>query len=255
MPVHQVGLPADMDPLTEIAERHGVAILEDAACAIGASYKGRPVGSLSPVACFSLHPRKVITTGEGGIITVLDKHLGERLRQLRQHAMSVSDLARHNTKRVVIESYPERGFNYRMTDMQAALGLCQLEILDEVLERRRVLAERYTAAIDSIMSLEAPYEPPYATRTWQSYCVRIGPGCRLTQGQLMQALLDDGIPTRKGVMAIHEEGAYCAEPVELPNTEAATRDVVMLPLFPGLTFEQQDYVIERLAAHVVAQAA
>jgi dTDP-4-amino-4,6-dideoxygalactose transaminase len=244
-----------MDPLTQIAERHGLAILEDAACAIGASYKGRPVGSLSPMACFSLHPRKVITTGEGGIIAVGDKRLGERLRHLRQHAMSVSDLARHNTKRVVIESYPERGFNYRMTDMQAALGLCQLEILDEVLERRRVLAERYTAAIDSIATLEAPYEPPYATRTWQSYCVRIGAGCRLTQAGLMQGLLDDGIPTRKGVMAIHEEGAYCAEPVELPHTEAATREVVMLPLFPGLTFEQQDYVIERLAEHVVAQAA
>ena len=255
MPVHQVGLPADMDPLTEIAERHGVAILEDAACAIGASYKGRSVGSLSPLACFSLHPRKVITTGEGGIIAVRDKRLGERLRQLRQHAMSVSDLARHNTKRVVIESYPERGFNYRMTDMQAALGLCQLEILDEVLERRRVLAERYTSAIDSIAHLEAPYEPPYATRTWQSYCVRIGAGCRLTQAGLMQALLDDGIPTRKGVMAIHEEGAYFADPVELPNTEAATREIVMLPLFPGLTVDQQDYVIERLAAHVVAKAA
>jgi dTDP-4-amino-4,6-dideoxygalactose transaminase len=255
MPVHQVGLPADMDPLTEIAEHHGISILEDAACAIGASYKGRPVGSLSTMACFSLHPRKVITTGEGGIIAVLDKRLGERLRQLRQHAMSVSDLARHNTKRVVIESYPERGFNYRMTDMQGALGLCQLEVLDEVLERRRVLAERYTAAISPIMNLEPPYEPPYATRTWQSYCVRVGPGSPVTPAELMQRLLDDGIATRKGVMAIHEEGAYRAKRIDLPHTEAATRDVVMLPLFPGLTFEQQDYVVERLAEHVVAQAA
>ena len=212
------------------------------------------MGSLSPMACFSLHPRKVITTGEGGIIAVGDKRLGERLRQLRQHAMSVSDLARHNTNSVVIESYPERGFNYRMTDMQAALGLCQLEILDEVLERRRVLAERYTAAIDSIASLEAPYEPPYATRTWQSYCVRIGPGSPIDQGDLMQAMLDDGIATRKGVMAIHEEGAYCAERMYLPHTEAATRDVLMLPLFPGLTFDQQDYVIERLAKHMGAKA-
>ena len=255
MPVHQVGLPADVDPLTEIAQRHGVEILEDAACAIGASYKGRPVGALSPMACFSLHPRKVITTGEGGIIAVRDKGVGERLRQLRQHAMSVSDLARHNTKRVVIESYPGRGFNYRMTDMQAALGLCQLDILDEVLERRRVLAQRYTEAISSIMNLQAPYEPPYANRTWQSYCVRIGPGSPLRQGELMQALLDDGIATRKGVMAIHQEGAYCAEHTDLPHTEDATRDVLMLPLFPGLTFDQQDYVIDRLAKHVVAKAA
>jgi dTDP-4-amino-4,6-dideoxygalactose transaminase len=255
MPVHQVGLPADMDPLTEIAQRHGVEILEDAACAIGASYKGRPVGSLSPMACFSLHPRKVITTGEGGIIAVRDKRVAERLRQLRQHAMSLSDLARHHTKRVVIESYPERGFNYRMTDMQAALGLCQLDVLDEVLERRRVLAQRYTEAIDSIMNLEAPYEPPYANRTWQSYYVRITPRSPLSQGELMQAMLDDGIATRKGVMAIHQEGAYSAECTDLPHTDAATRDVLMLPLFPGLTLDQQDYVIERLAEHVVAKAA
>jgi dTDP-4-amino-4,6-dideoxygalactose transaminase len=142
-----------------------------------------------------------------------------------------------------------------MTDMQAALGLCQLDILDEVLERRRVLAQRYTEAINSIVSLEAPYEPPYATRTWQSYCVRIRPESPLGQGELMQAMLGEGIATRKGVMAIHQEGAYCDERVDLPHTEAATRDVLMLPLFPGLTFDQQDYVIDRLAEHVVAKAA
>ena len=255
MPVHQVGLPADMDPLTEIADRHGVAILEDAACAIGASYKGRPVGSLTAMACFSLHPRKVITTGEGGIVAVRDKAVADRLRQLRQHAMSVSDLARHNTTKVVLEAYPEPAFNYRMTDMQAALGLCQLEILDEVLERRRVLAGRYNAAIERIPHLEAPYDPPYATRTWQSYCVRVGPGSGVERTELMQKLLDDGIVTRKGVMAIHEEEAYPGDHIGLQHTEAAARDVLMLPLFPGLTFEQQDYVIERLAEHVFAQAA
>ena len=232
-----------------------MAILEDAACAIGASYKGRPIGSLGPLACFSLHPRKVITTGEGGIIAVHDPAVAERLRQLRQHAMELSDLARHATKRIVFEAYPERGFNYRMTDMQAALGLCQLDILDEMLERRRVLAQRYTEAIDSIMTSRPPYEPSYADRTWQSYCVRIGPGSPLGQGELMQAMLDDGIATRKGVMAIHEEGAYRDERLDLPHTEAATRDVIMLPLFPGLTFDQQDYVIDRLCEHVVAKAA
>src|SRR5437763_902095 len=126
MPVHQVGLPADMDRFTEMGDRYGVAIVEDAACAIGAHYKGLPVGSLSPVACFSLHPRKVITTGEGGMIAVHDPAVAERLRQLRQHAMDVSDLARHGAGDVVIEAYPERGWNVRMTDMQATLGICQL---------------------------------------------------------------------------------------------------------------------------------
>ena len=134
MPVHQVGLPADMDAFLELGRRHGVAIVEDAACAIGATYKGRPIGSLGPLACFSLHPRKVITTGEGGMIAVQDPELAARLRFLRQHAMDVSDLARHAADDVVIERYPERGWNYRMTDMQAALGLCQLEALDEILD-------------------------------------------------------------------------------------------------------------------------
>lgn len=255
MPVHQVGLPADMDAFFEIADRHGIGIVEDAACAIGASYKGRSIGSLGPMACFSLHPRKVMTTGEGGMITLQDADMAERLRQLRQHAMSVSDLARHNTNRVVFESYPERGFNYRMTDMQAALGLCQLEILDEMLERRRALAERYTAALDRIPHLEPPYEPPYATRTWQSYCVRLGPGTPVGRNDLMQRLLDDGVQTRKGVMTIHEEQAYGGVHTDLPYSQAAARDVLMLPLFPDLTFEQQDYVIERLADNVVALAA
>jgi dTDP-4-amino-4,6-dideoxygalactose transaminase len=256
MPVHQVGLPADMDPFLELAERYGIALVEDAACAIGASYKGRPVGSIGPMSCFSLHPRKVITTGEGGMITVQDKQLADRLRRLRQHGMSLSDLARHSSSRVVIESYPEPGFNYRMTDMQAALGLCQLNVLDDVLERRRVLAERYNDALLQIPHLEAPHDPPYATRTWQSYCVRVSPLSPVGRTDLMQRLLDDGIPTRRGVMAIHEEQAHVSNyRADLPHTEAAAREVLMLPLFPDLTFEQQDYVVERLAAHTVALAA
>lgn len=255
MPVHQVGLPADMDAFNAIAERHGVAIIEDAACAIGATYHGRPVGSLSPLACFSFHPRKVITTGEGGMIAVGDPALAERIRRLRQHGMSVSDLARHQTNRVVIEEYPEPGFNYRMTDMQAALGLCQLEVLDDVLERRRVLAERYNAALAEIPYLEAPEDPPDVVRTWQSYCVRVGAGSAVSRTELMQRLLDDGIPTRRGVMAIHEEAAYPGRRIDLPHTEAAARDVVMLPLFAELTCDQQDYVIDRLGAHVIARAA
>ncbi len=140
MPVHQVGLPADMDAFFELSERHDVAIVEDAACAIGAEYKGRPIGSLDSLACFSLHPRKVITTGEGGMIAVQDPAVADRLRRLRAHGMDMSDLARHSATDVVFEAYPERGFNARMTDMQAALGLCQLQALDWILERRRTLA-------------------------------------------------------------------------------------------------------------------
>jgi perosamine synthetase len=260
MPVHQVGLPADMDAFSELGERHDIAIVEDAACAIGALYKGRPIGSFDSLACFSLHPRKVITTGEGGMITVQDPAVADRLRRLRAHGMDTSDLARHTATDVVIEAYPERGFNFRMTDMQAALGLCQLRELDWILERRRQLAERYTEALETIPHLEAPYDPPYARRTWQSYCVRIRPGAPVGRTDVMRSLLRDGIATRRGVMAIHEEASYAGESMPgssaaLPHTEAATRETLMLPLFPDLSETELDYVVERLAAHVLACAA
>ena len=255
MPVHQLGLPADMDRFFELADRHGLVLVEDAACAIGASYRSRPIGSLGSLACFSLHPRKVITTGEGGMIALQDPDVAARLRQLRQHAMDVSDLARHGARDVVIESYPERGWNYRMTDMQATLGLCQLEALDEILAERRRLADRYTAAIERIAFLEAPYEPDYAQRTWQSYAVTLTADAPVSRTELMRGLLLAGVPTRRGVMAIHREPAYAGAAFDLPKTEAASDSSLMLPLFAGLLDEQQDYVIDCLASHVAALAA
>jgi len=256
MPVHQLGLPADLDAFMALGERYGLSIVEDAACAIGAMYNGRSIGSHGSIACFSLHPRKVITTGEGGMITVHDPSIAARLRQLRQHAMDVSDLARHSASEVVVESYPERGFNARMTDMQAALGLCQLDALDEILERRRYLAARYNDLLASIPGIETPYDPPYAQRTWQSYCVRVDRRAAVAPAELMRRLLTDGVATRRGVMAIHHEGAYAGARTDpLPHTDAATAETMMLPLFPSLTEAQQDYVVDRLAAHATALAA
>jgi dTDP-4-amino-4,6-dideoxygalactose transaminase len=255
MPVHQLGLPADMDPILALAAERGLTVVEDAACAVGAEYRSHRIGSLGPLACFSLHPRKVITTGEGGMIAVHEPDVATRLRRLRQHAMDVSDLARHSARDVVIEHYPERGFNARMTDMQATLGLCQLEVLDEILEARRCLAERYTAGLAEVPHVDLPYEPAYARRTWQSYAVRLRPGAPIDRLELMRRLLRDGVATRRGVMAIHREVAYAGFHAGLPNTEAADREVLMLPLFPGLSEEKQDYVMERLATHVVALAA
>ena len=255
MPVHQLGLPADMDPILELAQERGLTVVEDAACAVGATYRSRPIGSLGPLACFSLHPRKVITTGEGGMIAVHDTELADRLRRLRQHAMDVSDLARHSARDVIVERYPERGFNARMTDMQAALGLRQLEVLDEILEARRRLAERYTARLSGLPYLEPPHEPEYARRTWQSYAVRIDPAGPIDRTELMRRLLRDGIATRRGVMAIHREQAYEGFHPGLRHTEAADRDVLLLPLFPDLSEKEQDHVVDRLFAHVVPMAA
>lgn len=255
MPVHQVGLPADMDSFLDLANRHGLVLVEDAACAIGALHRGRPIGSLGPLACFSFHPRKVITCGEGGMIAVHDPDVAERLRRLRQHAMDQSALARHAARDVVIEHYPERGWNARMTDIQAAVGLCQLDVLDFVLRERRRLAERYSASLEDIPWIEVPHEPDYAVRTWQSYPIRVRPQAPIGAQELMQLLLRDGIATRRGIMAIHLERAYAMSGAELPHTEAAARDVMLLPLYPGLSDEAQDYVLDRLARYAVAELA
>ena len=190
------------------------------------------------------------------MVTVHDPEVAYRVRQLRQHAMDVSDLARHSARDVVVESYPERGFNARMTDMQAALGLCQLDALDEILARRRQLAERYTEMLSGITGIYPPYDPPHRTRTWQSYCVRIDPQAGVSRSELMSRLLADGVATRRGVMAIHMEGAYEGTATQpLPHTEEATMNTLMLPLFPDLTEAQQDYVVERLASYVIRLAA
>jgi perosamine synthetase len=251
VPVHQLGLPADMDAFFALRERHEVAVVEDAACALGASYRDRSIGSLPSLACFSLHPGKVITTGEGGMIAVQDPEVAERLWRLRGHGMDVSDLARHSAREVVLEAYPERGWNARMTDVQAALGLCQMRVLDEILRRRELLAARYTAALAKVPGLQPPFEPDYARRTWQSYCVRLSRKASLGRAELMARLLRDGIATRRGVMAIHESPDYAGLHVRpracLRHTEAAARETLLLPLYPDLTERQQDYVLERLS--------
>jgi perosamine synthetase len=197
----------------------------------------------------------VITTGEGGMIAVHDPQVADRLRKLRQHAMDVSDVARHGARDVVIEGYPERGWNCRMTDMQAALGLCQLDLLDEILAERGRLADRYAAAFDGDPIITAPRDPAYAQRTWQSYAVHVSARSPVTRNDLMRLLVHDGIATRRGVMAIHREPSYAGWQGTLPNTELVSDTTMMLPLFPGLTDEQQDYVIERLRTHVSALVA
>ena len=167
-----------MDSFLDLAERHGLVLVEDAACAIGALHRGRPIGSLGPLACFSFHPRKVITCGEGGMIAVRDPEVAERLRRLRQHAMDQSALARHSARDVVIEHYPERGWNARMTDLQAAVGLRQLEVLDTVLAERRRLAERYTAALAG---------PSTRSRRRTNPTTRAAPGSRIRSGSAPDA--------------------------------------------------------------------
>jgi len=249
--VHQIGLPAEMNRLMAVAAKHKLTVIEDAACAIGSEYEGERIGRpIGAIACFSFHPRKILTTGEGGMITTRDADLAARLRKLRQHAMSVSDVVRHSAKQVTTESYDEVGYNYRMTDMQAAVGMVQLGRLNEFLERRRYLAERYTAALDGIAWLQTPVVPNHCRHNFQSYMVRLVDGSAEQRDAVMQEMLEKNISTRRAIMAIHRELPYRSERWDnsLPQTDLATDTGLILPLFHQMTEAEQDYVIEALLA-------
>lgn len=252
MPVHQMGMPCDLEAILAIAERHGLPVVEDAACAVGSEVRigerwekiGRPHGT---IACFSFHPRKILTTGDGGMLTTSDPALDARFRLLRQHSMSVSDTQRHAADTVVFEEYPELGFNYRMTDIQAAVGRVQLRRLPEMLARRRELAARYTGALCEAPGLSPPYLPAYARTNYQSYPVRVAPSFPVHRDALMQRLLEVGISTRRGIMNAHQEPAYAYMPSQtLPQSETARDSVILLPLFAEMSDEECERVIAEI---------
>jgi len=249
--VHQMGLPCDMPAILRVAAGRGLPVIEDAACAIGSEIHidgawanvGRPHGT---IACFSFHPRKIVTTGDGGMITTRDPKLDERFRLLRQHGMNISDVVRHSARQVIFEDYVEVGFNYRMTDIQAAVGRVQLRRLPDFLSHRRRLATRYAEALAEIPGLEPPTIPEYARPNFQAYPVRVTDEYPLSRDDLMQSLLEQGISTRRGIMNAHQEVPYASPARSLPHSEAARDGTILLPLYSQMTDEEQDHVIEAL---------
>jgi perosamine synthetase len=264
--VHQMGMPCDLKAILDIARRHSLPVIEDAACAIGSEILwngqwekiGKPHGD---IACFSFHPRKVITTGDGGMLTTANPEWDQKFRLWRQHSMSVPDTVRHGAKEVIFESYPMLGYNYRMTDIQAAVGQEQLKRLPEIVERRRFLAARYHQLLADIPGLKLPMEPSWARSNWQSYCVRLPEEC--DQRQVMQTMLDAGIGTRRGIMCTHREPAYQSEAWScdsakeeckceigscdrLAESERAQDNAILLPLFYQMTELEQDVILSEL---------
>lgn len=264
--VHQLGMPCDLPALREVAARHGLALVEDAACAAGSAIHvaggwqpiGRPHGD---VACFSFHGRKVLTTGEGGMLTTADAGLAERLRRWRQHGMSLPAEARHASPRVELESYLDLGHNYRMSDIQAAVGRVQLRRLPQLVARRRALAARYHELLVGRPGLTPPHEPAWARSNWQSYSLRLDR--RFAQCEVMQRLLDGGIATRRGVMCIHREPAFppgswrcgaggvaCAAApalcTHLRESEQVQDHTILLPLFPEMDDDDPARVVAAL---------
>lgn len=249
--VHQMGMPCDLKGILAIAKHHHLPVIEDAACAIGSEIFwgeqwekiGKPHGD---IACFSFHPRKVITTGDGGMITTANSEWDRLFRLWRQHSMDVPDTVRHGAKQVIFETYPMLGYNYRMTDLQAAMGREQLKRLSEIVSRRRFLAQRYSQKLNDL-ELKLPTEPIWARSNWQSYCVRLSAQC--DQRQVMQTLLDQGIATRRGIMCAHREPAYLKHfqaEQSLIESEQAQDLAILLPLYYQMTEAEQDYIVNTL---------
>ncbi len=246
--VHQMGMPCDLEAILKIGRRYSLAVVEDAACAIGSEIFrdgtwekiGEPHGD---VACFSFHPRKVITTGDGGMITTSNPEWDAKFRLWRQHGMSIPDRIRHGSREVIFESYPVLGYNYRMTDIQGAIGREQLKRLPEILERRRFLAGRYKELLSDIPGIGLPEEPNWARSNWQSYCLRLPEKC--DQRRVMQFMLNEGIATRRGIMCAHREEAYASvsQPLHLIESEKAQDKSILLPLFHQMTEVNQDRVV------------
>jgi len=248
--VHQLGMPCDLANLLRLARQYDIPLIEDAACATGSLTSldqgrtwqaiGRPHGS---AACFSFHPRKVLTTGDGGMLTTADAGMDRAYRLLRQHGMSISDKARHDSNRVLVEDYEITAFNYRLTDLQAAVGIAQLAKLPEFVAQRRALAAKYARQLQDCAGITLPAEPHYARTNWQSFQVLLDDPA--WQRPVMERMLVAGIATRRGVMCAHLEPPYRERAHSLPVSESVSRRGIILPLFPGMNDEQVQFVSER----------
>jgi dTDP-4-amino-4,6-dideoxygalactose transaminase len=246
--VHQVGMPAELDEIAALCHERNLTVIEDAACAIGSTYRGAAIGSHSDVVVFSFHPRKILTTGEGGMITTSSEDLAARMRRLRQHGMSMSAFDRHENARVAIEEYVEMGYNFRMTDLQAAVGIVQLEKLTTMIERRRELAEEYRRRMEGIDGLQLPADPSYGTTNFQSYAVVLREGFPASRNHLMEMMLERAISTRRGVMAAHREPAFAGHPhADLPVTEILTDTSIILPMYHEMSSSDLDRVVRCMA--------
>ena len=260
LPVHLFGLCAGMRALTALADKHGLAIIEDAACALDAWQDGKHAGTFGHSGCFSFHPRKVITTGEGGMVITNDDETAAKCRILRDHGAAASDLVRHQSKSgYLLKAFEQLGFNYRMTDLQGALGVCQMQKLQDIQAARRTKASQYDHELASIDWLDTPAVPEGSVHAYQAYvCLMSGleadhsnlEALHRLRNNIMQALQADGISTRQGTHAVHDLGLYRRKygltSADFPNAHAADYLTMALPLFQNLEVRDQDRVITAL---------
>jgi dTDP-4-amino-4,6-dideoxygalactose transaminase len=243
--VDQGGAPADVEAIGRLCRERNIVLIEDAACALGSTFAGRPSGAAAELATFSFHPRKLVTTGEGGMLLCQSPEVAERARRLREHGMSVSAAERHRSGVPVLERYLETGFNFRMTDVQAAIGLVQLGRLPAMVVRRRELARRYSDAFAGLAGVLTASDPLDGTTNFQSYWLLLPPDAPVGRNDLLEALGRENIWARRGIMAAHREPAFAGHPhVALPVTERLTDNSLILPLYHTMSLSDQDRVID-----------
>ena len=250
--VHQAGVPADLEPIAACCRAAGVALVEDAACALGSTYRGRPVGSHSELVAVSFHPRKVITTGEGGMLLVSRRAAwAERARRLREHGVSAGAWSRHQLTQPSPETYTEIGFNFRMSDVHAAIGLVQLGRLDRIIARRRQLAARYHELLADVHGIVMARDPAYGETNFQTFWVLLPEEFPVARDALLEAMADRGISARRGIMAAHDQPSFAHVPAgNLPVTDALTSRSLILPMFHSM--EEADQL---RVANVIRQGA
>jgi perosamine synthetase len=252
IPVSLFGLSVDMQPVMDLAERRGLYVIEDAACAVGTRYRGKHAGTLAHLAAFSFHPRKVITTGEGGMVVTQNAAWAADVRARRSHGGALSDLERHGKGAFALPDYNVLGYNYRMTDLQGAVGVAQMKKLDWIVERRRSLAYRYDEALYDLEGVLTPYVPEGYDHTYQAYVLLIDGDARLSRDDLARELLARGISVRQGTHTVHIQeyyrGKYGLSPEDFPISFHADRRSLTLPLFPAMTDGEQSYVVEQVRA-------
>jgi perosamine synthetase len=247
--VHQVGMPLDLAAIRRLCTERGIKLIEDAACAAGSVYRDKMVGAGPDAVVFSFHPRKLLTTGEGGMVVTSDESFAARLRTLRQHAMSLSAFDRHDKAASVFEEYPELGFNFRMTDIQAAIGIVQLGKFDEMIRQRRELAALYGEGLANVPGTRTPVDPPYGRTNFQSYSVVLSEEYPVGRDDLIARLHEAGISSRRGVMAAHTEPTFRDHPrVDLPETELLADTAIILPLYYDMTEADLSRVVDAMAS-------
>lgn len=246
--VHQFGLPCDMDEIGKIAERHQLLIIEDAACALGSEYKASRIGNISPLTCFSFHPRKIVTTGEGGMITTNDEALAEKLRLLRNHGMSIPGYDRHSSTSSVQEAYLDYGYNCRMTDIHAAIGVVQMNKIDAVIEKRKKIASRYDNGFAKMENVMVTVVPEHIKTNYQSYILRFVSDVPNYCDIIIKELSEAGVASKRANMTIHKEPCYENEygRLSLPVTEDIAKSSILLPIYPSMTIDEQDRVIQAM---------